>query len=96
MGDVTARPDRGARLEARLSAEQKAVLQHAADLSGRSLSDFVISSAQEAAQRVLREHEAVRLGRAEQIAFVEALLAPPAPSGRLRQAVADYRRSVEP
>lgn len=96
MGDVTARPDRAARLEARISAEQKAVLQHAADLSGRSLSDFVISSAQEAAQRVLRDHETVRLGRTEQIAFVSALLEPPAPSERLRQAVADYRQRVAP
>ncbi|HYW47569.1 MAG TPA: DUF1778 domain-containing protein [Bryobacteraceae bacterium] len=46
-----------ARLEARLTDEQKALFQHAADLTGRSLTEFVVSSAQEAAARTVREHE---------------------------------------
>lgn len=70
---------RGARLEARISVEQKAVLQQAAALSGRTLSEFVVASAQEAASRVIQEHETIRLSRAEQIAFVSALLNPPRP-----------------
>jgi len=85
---------RAARLEARLSVEQKAVLQQAALLSGRTLSEFVVASAQEAAARVIREHEAIRLNRAEQIAFVTALLDPPAPNERLRQAAAAYRQQM--
>ncbi len=40
---------RVARLEARVTTDQKAMLQHAATLSGRTLSDFVVASAQEAA-----------------------------------------------
>ena len=85
---------RAARLEARLSVEQKAVLQQAALLSGRTLSEFVVASAQEAAARVIEEHEAIRLNRAEQIAFVTALLDPPAPNERLRQAAAAYRQQM--
>ena len=90
----TADKSRAARLEARLSVEQKAVLQHAALLSGRTLSEFVVASAQEAAARVIQEHEAIRLNRAEQIAFVTALLDPPAPNERLRQAAAAYRQQM--
>ena len=85
---------RATRLEARLSPEQKAVLQQAATLSGRTLSDFVVASAQEAATRVIREHETIRLSRNEQIAFVTALLDPPAPGDRLRRAVAAYRQQT--
>jgi len=90
----TADKSRTARLEARLSVEQKAVLQQAALLSGRTLSEFVVASAQEAAARVIQEHEAIRLNRAEQIAFVTALLDPPAPNERLRQAAAAYRQQM--
>lgn len=85
---------RGARLEARISVEQKSVLQQAATLSGRTLSEFVVASAQEAASRVIQEHETIRLSRAEQIAFVSALLNPPAPNKRLRQAAAAYRKQM--
>jgi uncharacterized protein (DUF1778 family) len=83
---------RAARLEARVSRTQKDLLQRAASLSGRTLSEFVIASAQEAADKVIREHETVRLSRAEQTAFVKALLSPPAPSRRLRKAAAAYKK----
>ena len=46
-----------ARMEARLTGDQKTLFQHAADLTGRSLTDFVVSSAQEIAARTVREHE---------------------------------------
>ena len=85
---------RGARLEARISVEQKTVLQQAAALSGRTLSEFVVASAQEAASRVIQEHETIRLSRAEQIAFVSALLNPPPPNARLRKAAAAYRKQM--
>ena len=64
---------RDARLEARVSAAQKSLLQQAAALSGRTLSEFVVASAQDAARRVIAEHESIRLSREEQLAFVQAL-----------------------
>lgn len=85
---------RTARLEARISVEQKTVLQRAAALSGRTLSEFVVASAQDAASRVIQEQETIRLSRAEQIAFVSALLKPPAANARLRQAAAAYRKQT--
>jgi uncharacterized protein (DUF1778 family) len=54
----------------------------------------VVASAQEAAARVIREHETIRLLRAEQLAFVNALLKPRAPTARLRKAAAKYRQQT--
>lgn len=87
----TPRNTRSARLEARISYEQKALFQQAALLSTRTLSEFVVASAQEAARRIIDEHENLRLTREEQLRFVNALRKPPAPSKRLRKASAQYR-----
>jgi uncharacterized protein (DUF1778 family) len=85
---------RGARLEARISIAQKTVLQRAAALSGRTLSEFVVTSAQEAASKVIQDHESIRLSRAEQTAFVKALLAPRPPGANLRKAAAAYKTRI--
>ena len=85
---------RGARLEARVSAAQKSLLQRAAALSGRTLSEFVVASAQDAANKVIQDHAAIELSRSEQIAFVTVLLDPPKPSAQLRRAAAAYRQQM--
>ena len=88
--DVSAKT-RGARLEVRVSTEQKALFQQAATLSTRTLSEFVVASAQEAADSIIKTHESMVLTRQEQIRFVSALLDPPAPNERLNQAAREYR-----
>lgn len=75
-----------------MSAAQKSLLQHAAALSGRTLSEFVVTSAQDAARRVIAEHESIRLSREEQQTFVQALLQPPEPNERLKRAAKTYLR----
>jgi uncharacterized protein (DUF1778 family) len=82
---------RDARLEVRVSLAQKGLLQRAAVLSGRTLSEFIVASAQDAARLVITEHESIRLSREEQRAFVEALLQPPEPNARLKRAAMAYR-----
>jgi uncharacterized protein (DUF1778 family) len=66
-----------ARLEARLPADLHALLKRAADLQGRSLSDFVVSAARDAAVQAIRETEIVRLAVQDQETFVNALIEPP-------------------
>ena len=83
------------RLEARVSAEQKAILQHAAELSGRTLSEFVVESAQAAAALVIQEHENIRLSQADQIAFVTELVNPSTPNERLSKAAVKYRQQKD-
>lgn len=90
----TSEKTRNARLEARVSGDQKNLFQRAATLSGRTLSEFVIDSTQEAAARIVQEHEIIRLSREEQVAFVSALLTPSEPGARLRRAVEGYRQKT--
>ena len=80
---------RTARLEARISREALAVVRRAAEIQGRSVSDFVVAAAQEAAQKTVTEIEVVRLSRAAQAKFVELLLHPPelAPALKKRRKV---------
>jgi uncharacterized protein (DUF1778 family) len=82
------------RLEARVSSDMKALCQKAATIQGRSLTDFVVNSAVEAATRIVRENEFVELSRRDRMAFVEALLDPPAPNARLRKAMRRHNRMV--
>ena len=80
------------RLEARVSGEQKRLFQKAADLEGRTLTDFMIHAIQEAAHNTLRRHQVLRLSTRDQRTFVNALLKPPAPSRRLRAAAERYKK----
>jgi len=80
------------RLEARVSAEAKALCQEAASLEGRSLTDFIVSSAVESARRILRERALIELSQRDQNAFVESLLNPPLPGRRLQEAARRYER----
>ena len=81
------------RLEARVTADQKRLLQEAAEVQGRKLTDFVVGSLVETATRVLRERELVVLGAKDREVFVRALLSPPMlKGGRLARAVDQYRR----
>lgn len=85
---------RNARLEARVSSDQKDFFQHAATLTGRTLSELVIDSTQEAAAKIVQEHEVIRLSREEQIAFVTTLLTPSEPGERLKKAAQRYRQKA--
>ncbi len=79
------------RLEARITPEQKALFQRAADLTGRSLTDFVVSSVQAAAETAIRTHQVMELTARETAAFLSALEHPPAANERLRAAARQYR-----
>jgi|HubBroStandDraft_4_1064222.scaffolds.fasta_scaffold237069_2 uncharacterized protein (DUF1778 family) len=74
------------RLEARVSRETKALCQKAARIQGSTLTDFVVKSAVEAAQRIVRENEFVELTQRDRVRFIEALLNAPNPNTRLRKA----------
>ena len=79
------------RLEARISRAQKELFVRAAELQGRSLTDFLIASAQEAALETVRTHDSLRLSDRDRQAFVSALLSSPAPSKALVRAAKRYR-----
>lgn len=84
------------RLEARLTREQKELLQRAADLEGRTVTDFVVSHAQEAAIRTIEEHTIIKLSREDSITFIDSLLNPPTlqPDAPLARAISSYKENM--
>lgn len=85
---------RTARLEARITPDALATVRRAAELQGRSLSDFVVAAAQEAAVRTIEQTQIIRLSLEDQRAFVEAILNPPPPSAALVRAAKAHRRLI--
>ena len=77
-----------ARLEARISTDLHSMLKRAAELQGRTITDFVVSAVQDAAQQAIERAEVIRLSLADQDCFAQALLSPPEPSPALKRAFA--------
>lgn len=85
---------RGERLEARVTAEQKNLIERAAALQGRTVTDFVLTSVQDAARRAIEEHNQLVLSVHDSEAFVDALLNPGPINDRLRDTVRRYREKT--
>lgn len=81
-----------ARLEARISTNLHAMLKRAAELQGRTMTDFVAMAVQDAAQRVIAEADVMRLSLADQECFAQALLSPPQPTPALERAFANRQK----
>lgn len=82
------------RFDARLDEDQKTLIQRAADLEGRTLTDFVLHSAKIAAERTIQERAMVILSARDTATFVDAILNPPEPGRVLRAAARAYRNRV--
>jgi uncharacterized protein (DUF1778 family) len=81
-----------ARLEARISTDLHTMLKRAAELQGRTMTDFVVAAVQDAAQRAIEQAEVMRLSLADQSCFAQALLSPPKPTPALKRAFARRRK----
>ena len=82
------------RLQVRLDAESKSVLRRAAGYRRRTVSQFVLATALEEAEKVIRENEIVALSRPDWKIFYDALANPPAPNAALRKAFAKYKKAT--
>ena len=91
---MPAEPTRTARIEARIAPEALAVVRRAAELQGRSLSDFVVAAAEEAANRTIEQTHIIRLSVDDQRAFADAILNPPPPTAALGRAAEAHRRLI--
>src|ERR1700745_2647143 len=95
MSNAASRSNRGRtraeRLEARVTTEQKSLIERAAALQGRTVTDFVLTSVQDAARRAIEEHNQLALSVRDSEAFVNALLKPQPVNDRLRDTVRRYR-----
>ena len=84
-----------ARLEARIPIQVYDQMQRAARLRGMTLTGYLIATAGEDARRVVEEAEIMRLARADQIRFAEALINPPEPNERLARAAKRHAELID-
>ena len=92
---ITSRKDgKHERLEARITASQRRLLERAAKLRGTSVADFVVHSVRQAATKTIRDFEVLSLGQEDSEVFVNAILNPPAPNAALKSAVAHYKAEI--
>ena len=83
-----------ARLEARISPDLRTMVKRAAELQGRTVTDFVVAAVQDAAQRAIEQAEVIRLSLADQECFAQALLSPPKATPALKRAFTRRRKLV--
>lgn len=83
-----------ARLEARISTELHSLLKKAAELQGRTMTDFVVSAVQDAAHRAIEQAGIIKLTLDDQECFVQALLSPPSPNPALKRAFERHSKLV--
>jgi len=84
-----------ARFDAQLPEEQKALFERAAMVGGyRSLTEFVLTSAQQKAKEIISSYEVLLVSHQDREIFFSALMNPPAPSDKLRKAAERYRKAT--
>lgn len=92
MALPTADRQRDQRLEARITPDQKELIERAACVQGRTVTDFVVDALQEAAKQAISDHTIWKLTQDQQKAFIGALTNAPAPNQKLREAYKRFRK----
>ena len=81
---------RSARIEARIAPDVLAAVKRAAEIEGRSVSDFVVDAARHAAERTIEDSQIIRLSLADQERVAAVPMAPLKPSAALDRAMAAH------
>jgi len=84
--------NRTARVEARISPDALAVVKRAAEIQGRSVSEFIVDAAQQVAHKTIEETTVMRLSVEDQRLIMESILNPPEPTEALRRAFEAHRK----
>lgn len=85
-----------ARLEARIAPDVHDLLRRAAEIEGRSLTDYVVAAASAAARQTIAQFEILSLNGASARAFASLLAEPPAPAPAMERARAHHERLIGP
>lgn len=84
------------RLEARITSDTHSLLKRAAEIEGRTVTDFVVAAAREAALQTIERNEVIRLSREASERFAEMLNNPPPVADAMRRAKERHERLVGP
>jgi uncharacterized protein (DUF1778 family) len=82
------------RLDARVTKEEKRVIETAASMRGISVTDLMRTSITDAATKIIREKETLTLSEREKQTFFQVLMNPPRPNDAAIAAIRRYRREV--
>lgn len=82
------------RISPRLPDAARELLEHAADIYGATVSQFIVQAAVKEAQAVLERERLIRLSIEDARTLEKALARPPAPNAKLKKAWTQYRRTV--
>ena len=85
---------RTARVEARIAPDALAVVRRAAELQGRSVSDFLVAAALKDAQRTIEDVQIIRLSVEDQTRFADLLLNPPPLAPAMKRALKARKRLI--
>jgi len=88
------RINRDERLGFRLDEQTKGLIERAALLERRKISDFCLTAITDAARRTIAEHETFSLSEHDRAAFFQAIINPPEPTERLARAFAEHGRRI--
>lgn len=80
------------RLDFRLDADAKETIEQAAFLSGKSLSEFAVSTLLTSAREILDRHQVIRFSNRDFDAFLDHIESDQEPNETLRQAAERYKR----
>ena len=83
------------KLEASISGELHKLLERAAELQGRSMTDFIFDAASEAAKKTIEQTEIIRLSPADQRCIAEAIISPPPISPALERALKRHSELIQ-
>ncbi len=84
------------RIEARVEPDVRKLIMAAAELEGRSISEFLVASAKERAEQTLHHQTVYRLTVEDQRRFAEAILDPPPLNDAMKEARALHEKLIEP
>ena len=95
MEKVLKLKEQKARFDARIPETQKALFEKAAVLAGyRTLTDFLISSAQEKANAILEQHSTILTSLKDKEIFFNSVVNPPKPNEDLKKAFKNYQQAL--
>ena len=80
------------RFDTKLTKVQKELFELATKLGGyRTLTDFMLSTAEEKAKTIVQQHEAILASERDKKVFFDAIMNPPVPGQRLKDAAKRYK-----
>src|ERR1700744_1164542 len=82
------------RLGFRVDEPTKALIERAAQLERRKLTDFCMTALTDAARRTIAEHETIVLSDQDRAVFFDTLVNPPTSNARLERAFKEHKRRV--